>query len=143
MQIEPIKYNHKVGELLLNAALPVDDLAANSKVRLFAATDGAELFGLVGIEGQGEALLLRSLVFNETARQSGLGRALVSYAETQACDRRANTLYLLTTTAELFFSKLGYSPVARNDAHEAITATAQFSSLCPDSAVFMFKHLDH
>jgi amino-acid N-acetyltransferase len=49
-------------------------------------------------------------------------------------------VYLLTNTAANFFAWLGYQVMKRTDAPLPIQSTAQFSSLCPDSAVLMFKN---
>jgi amino-acid N-acetyltransferase len=50
-------------------------------------------------------------------------------------------LYLLTTTADAFFRRLGYEQTARELAPPAIKATREFSSLCPSSSIFMVKQL--
>lgn len=49
--------------------------------------------------------------------------------------------YLLTTTADRFFEQLGYETLSRSEAPSAITATPQFSGLCPGSSIFMGKEL--
>jgi amino-acid N-acetyltransferase len=66
---------------------------------------------------------------------------LVSDAEAWATERGIKTLYLLTTTAAQFFSRLGYEAIPRSEAAAAIAATAQFSDLCPASSTLMRKVL--
>ncbi|MGR8918854.1 MAG: hypothetical protein ACU85V_04495, partial [Gammaproteobacteria bacterium] len=44
---------------------------------------------------------------------------------------------LLTETAAAFFEHLGYSRAPRAAAPATIAATAEFASLCPDTAVCM------
>ena len=90
-----------------------------------------ERFGPVG--------LLRSLAVSMGARGRGLGRALVSAMEDEARAAGVADIYLLTTTADRFFSKLGYVRIGRDEAPVAIRSTAQFSALCPSSAVVMRK----
>ena len=48
-------------------------------------------------------------------------------------------LYLITTSAKAFFDQLGYGVIERNAAPESVKQTAEFSSLCPSSAVVMKK----
>jgi len=54
---------------------------------------------------------------------------------------KCRAVWLLTTTAREFFERLGYAAVDRADVPGAIRATAQFSSLCADSATVMVKRL--
>jgi amino-acid N-acetyltransferase len=65
----------------------------------------------------------------------------VDFAEAHAAPLGVESLYLLTTTADAFFSRLGYSPASREEAPSFIKNTSQFSGLCPASSVFMCKHL--
>ena len=97
--------------------------------------------GLVGLELFGDVALLRSLVVVPAARSSGMGTALVRYAENYARSQGVRTLYLLTTTAEGFFARLGYSHAARDAAPPAIRSTREFAGLCPASSAFMSKQL--
>jgi amino-acid N-acetyltransferase len=54
---------------------------------------------------------------------------------------KLNNIYLLTTTAENFFKKYGFANADRTKAPDAIRTTSEFSSLCPSTAVFMYKEL--
>ena len=92
----------------------------------------------------GHVALLRSLVVSPDTRSSGMGTALVRYAESYALSQGARTLFLLTTTAEGFFARLGYSNTARDAAPPAIRSTREFAGICPASSAFMSKQLqDH
>jgi len=64
---------------------------------------------------------------------------LLAHAEDEAEKRGAREIYLLTTTAEAYFSRRGYTRVERASAPTAIAATRQFSDLCPSSSSFMVK----
>jgi amino-acid N-acetyltransferase len=46
-------------------------------------------------------------------------------------------LFALTTDAAAFLAAQGFEPVARESVPERIRGTAQFASLCPDSATVM------
>ncbi len=97
--------------------------------------------GLVGVEMCGDCALLRSLVVTESARSTGLGRALVARAEEHARSSGALSLYLLTTTAESFFHHLGYLTAPRDSAPLTIRNSREFADLCPATSAFMVKHL--
>jgi amino-acid N-acetyltransferase len=51
-------------------------------------------------------------------------------------------LYLLTNTAEGFFSKIGFNKVERDNVPDSIRATKEFQSLCPSTAACMAKRID-
>ncbi len=97
--------------------------------------------GVVGLQFYDDIALLRSLAVAENCRGAGLGGALVAHAEQYASHRGTRSIYLLTHTAESFFTRLGYVCVSRDQAPAAIRNTQQFSELCPASSAFMLKHL--
>ncbi len=93
------------------------------------------------MELYGEDALLRSLVVGESARQTGCGTMLVEAIERMASELGVSNLYLLTTTAEQYFHRRGYSTIDRNLVSDNIRTSSEFSSLCPDSAAVMRKSL--
>jgi len=97
--------------------------------------------GLVGMELFSRHALLRSLVVDPKVRATGLGSRLVEHAEAHARAHGAESIYLLTTTAEGFFGARGYARTERSTAPESIRGTREFASLCPASSAFMIKHL--
>ncbi len=141
MNIEPIELNDEVEALLVSEELPVSDLRSPNQLRLFGVRVGDRIIGIVGIESHGNVGLLRSLVVGEASRKSGCGQKLVAKAEAWASEKGVKSLYLLTTTAASFFSRLGYEVVPRSEAPASIANSAQFSELCPASATFMCKTL--
>ncbi|HET9726048.1 MAG TPA: hypothetical protein VFP28_03965, partial [Gemmatimonadales bacterium] len=48
-------------------------------------------------------------------------------------------VYLLTTTAEHYFPRLGFACVGRETVPAALQASAEFTGACPVSAVVMRK----
>lgn len=70
-----------------------------------------------------------------------MGSALTLHAEQFAASQNIRSIYLLTTTAESFFSRLGYKRIDRSAAPASIAATREFSQLCPASSSFMYKSL--
>ena len=127
--------------LLASANLPTEDLTEEHCEHFFFLGPSDAPLGLVGIELLGDVALLRSLVVSPNARQSGAGSALVRHAENYARDRGVRGLYLLTTTAEAFFARRGYSRASRDVAPATIRSTKEFAGICPSSSAFMFKQL--
>lgn len=130
--------------LLRKNSLPCDDLSAGhlDHLQIQIATDKAgDLIACVGLEIQGDAALLRSLVVAAPRRRHGLGGAAVVAAERLAQSLGVRWLYLLTTTAAGFFDARGYRRHERASAPPALQRTTEFSTLCPASAVCMTKDL--
>jgi amino-acid N-acetyltransferase len=130
-----------VKQLLSESGLPTADITAQHLAHFFGCGHGPELEGVVGVELYGDVALLRSLAVTPDRRGSGLGSRLVAHAERHAQDQGVNSLCLLTTTAEAFFLRRGYTRIPREEAPAAIKATKEFSGICPVSSAFMVKHL--
>jgi len=105
------------------------------------ARDSSDMAGLVGLEIHGDCALLRSLAVKKGYRNKGLATILVDKIEDHARSLKIRTLYLLTMTAEDFFSKRNFRATARATAPVGIQNTAEFRGLCPASAAFMTKQL--
>ena len=141
MSIEPIDRLAEIKQLLAACELPTTDISPSKSLLFFGCHSDAKLVGIVGLEVYGTAALLRSLAVDPSQRKQGLGKSLVDFAEAHAASLGVESLYLLTTTADAFFSGLGYSPASRAEAPSSIKSTSQFSGLCPASSAFMCKHL--
>jgi amino-acid N-acetyltransferase len=140
--IQAVEFNHQAQQLLAACHLPTDDLLVPvTSRRLFGCQLDGRLAGLVGVEIHGPDALLRSLAVADSARGKALGAGLLAYAEQYAAAHGVQAIYLLTTTAETFFARRGYSLAQRIAAPPAIAATQQFSGLCPAAAAFMLKRL--
>jgi amino-acid N-acetyltransferase len=130
-----------VKRLLSEAQLPISDITTEKLQRFYGYESTGEVIGIVGIEVFGAVGLLRSLVVDPRHRSEGIGSALVEIAEDFALEEGVKTLYLLTTTAEPFFLRRGYTRVSREAAPPEIQATSEFSSMCPISSAFMIKKM--
>ncbi|MDH3490965.1 MAG: arsenic resistance N-acetyltransferase ArsN2 [Gammaproteobacteria bacterium] len=126
-------------ELLRKAGLPTEDLTTRQLA--LVAEGGAGMLAVIGMEEFGAIGLLRSLLVSPLARGEGVGRALVEALEVSAHARGIAELWLLTIDADPYFSNLGFSVRNRDVAPAAIRGSKEFSSLCPDNAVLMSKHL--
>lgn len=130
---------HDILRLALEEArLPTDDLGEPGR-RFFELSDDDGPIGFIGIEGDGQDRLLRSLVVLPSRKRLGHGSVFVAHAEAVAHRDGVERLHLLTTTAADFFRARGYRDADRAAAPEAIRSTAQFSSLCPGSAAYLVK----
>ena len=128
-------------KLLKSAGLPTEDLTAAHCENFYFAGPAEGPTGLVGLELFGDVALLRSLVVCAERRGSGEGTALLKHAEEHARQNGVHSLYLLTTTAEAFFARHGYTRASRESAPPAIRATREFAGICPASSAFMTRTL--
>lgn len=131
---------HGVVALLRSAGLPVSDLTAAHLSNFYYSGSVAEPDGIIGLELYGMHALLRSLVVAVSMRSTGLGSALLDHAESHARRAGVQSIYLLTTTAESFFSHRGYVLTHRDNAPASIRGTREFADICPASSAFMVKH---
>jgi amino-acid N-acetyltransferase len=128
-----------VKALIRQCGLPVEDIDAVSG--FLVARDGGAIAGTVGLERLGKVGLLRSLAVKQEERNHGLGRALCERALDNAKKEGLRAMYLLTTDAQPFFRKLEFSDSPRDSAPREIRSTAQFRTLCPDTATLMARDL--
>ena len=124
----------KLRAMLVDNALPADDCEAPGN-EFFGIFDDAELIAAGGLESAGDDCLLRSLVVKPGYRNRGLAQRLTTFLLARARAQDYAAVYLLTETAADYFSRLGFTPTARDRVPPAIAATRQFAQLCPDSAV--------
>ena len=128
--------------LLQDCGLPGDDLGADSFAHFELAIDvQGRIVGVAGFDRAGRDALLRSLAVTPDWRGRGLGEQLVARREAAAKVAGVSRFFLLTTSAVDYFRRLGYHDVPRADVPTAISAHAQFHSLCPASAQCLSRRL--
>lgn len=125
--------------MLDSCGLPSNDLTKGHLEHFYILEKDGKAFGSVGLEIYGKHGLLRSLAIMEHVRGKGFGKLLVKQIEQYAKEQNIDDIYLLTTTAENFFARLGYSTISRKDIPSAVKKSEEFSSICPDSAAAMVK----
>jgi amino-acid N-acetyltransferase len=134
-----------VRALLSGAGLPIDDLDDLSLIQFIVATENSgaisRIVGAIAVQAFGDVGLLRSLVVAPSARSTGCGSRLLGAAEVRAANAGIAELWLLTIDADRFFSLRGYRPAGRDAAPLPIRETEEFRSLCPGSAVLMFRSI--
>jgi len=131
----------RIRALLEASQLPTADLA-DSRPEFVLVEDDSTLVGVAGLQCFGDLALLRSVAVAESRRGAGFGDELVRERERFAIGRGVSELVLLTQTAEGFFARHGFQKAERSRLRAEILATAEFRSLCPDSAACMTKRLD-
>lgn len=127
--------------LLKSCGLPDEDITPALLADFLVCRDGGRLLAVAGVEPCGESALLRSVAVLPECRRHGLANHLLEALERHAATREHREMYLLTTAAAEFFARRGFRPVARERVPAAVAATAEFSRLCPASAVCMHKTL--
>lgn len=132
---------NRVVELLAACDLPIADITEASAARFYGAGSADALCGVVAVEVYGDCGLLRSLAVSAEHRDTGIGRRLLKHAESEAARLGVTDLYLLTETASGFFSRHGFATTDRERVPPAISATAEFTELCPDGAACMTKSI--
>ena len=140
MEITRVSVSAGVKALLVASELPIDDLD-DPTIALHGATHGGRLLGVIGLQVLAGVGLLRSLAVDASARDRGLGGQLCELVLRDARDRGLAEVWLLTTSARDYFTRRGFHAVGREQTPDVVRATAQFTSLCPSTAVVMRRAL--
>ena len=129
-----------VEQLLVASKLPVDGVRDHF-ADFIVAEDGDGIEGAVGLEKYESVALLRSAVVAADHRGSGIGRRLIEQVLERAEEAGVDELYLLTTTAEEYFPRFGFTRTSRTAVPEELKSSAEFRGACPDTAVVMRRRL--
>lgn len=134
------KDHPKLIELLNHFNLVTQDIDYNNQ--LFVSLRQNKCISAIGgLEFHMPYALVRSVAVHPEYQGNGYARIICEALSRQAMSRNVRDLYLLTETAQGFFSKAGFVAVERSVVPDIIKATVQFSTLCPDEAVVMRKQL--
>ena len=125
---------HDLLESVSLSAMGVDAGAVGAYV---VTEQAGTIVGVAGLETHGRFGLLRSVAVEAAHRDRGLARELVENRLRHADEAGLETVYLLTETSEAYFAKRGFRSVAREEVPESIRESAEYSCLCPESAVVM------
>ena len=130
----------EIRSLLERLDLPVAGVDDHVQTML-VARDGGHVVGTAALELYADGALLRSVAVDPRRQGKQLGHQLTEAALRLAGSHGAGTVFLLTTTAERFFPKFGFEPIAREDVPASVRASVEFQAACPASAIVMRKHL--
>lgn len=103
------------------------------------AKDNGAIVGTIGVEIVFPYGLVRSLSVEDNYRKQGIAARLLEKIIYHSKGRRVKELYLLTTTADRFFTRHGFSITDRTSVPPQVQKTKEFLHLCPDTAVCMHK----
>lgn len=129
-----------VHDLLRTLKLPTAGVASWLAEFLVAESAGA-IVGVAGVERYRDSVLLRSVAVQPTWRSSGLGRTLVESVLQRAASQGSRGAYLLTTTAEHYFPRLGFTIIPRSAVPAPVQDSVEFREACPASAIVMHRVL--
>ena len=119
---------NEIEKLLRANDLPIKGVKKTIDCFILAQHEG-RIVGVAGVEECGDYHLLRSVAVDETMRGRGIGRALVEWLVADAKANGLTAVYLLTTTAEDYFRRLGFETVPRDTAPAEVQNTAEFKEL--------------
>ena len=100
------------GDPNAEAELPIDGVA-DWLDRFWVAEHQGHVVGVAGMERYGDSGLLRSVGVAREWRGTGVGRTLVERVLDEGRAAGVRDVYLLTTTAEHYFPRLGFAPLFR------------------------------
>ena len=122
--------------LLRSCDLPFEDCAEHLE-NFTGIIIGDKLVAIGALQITGSTALLRSIVVDSKNRGAGLAAEMTRHLLDTARDRSVRRLYLLTETAQAYFTRFGFYAVERDTLPQGIQNTRQFQSLCPASAQAM------
>ena len=129
-----------IERLLSESALPREGLPPHLPNFLVAELNEA-VIGAIGLEVYERKGLVRSLVVASRHQREGIGARLLATITDHARRRGVRDLYLLTTTAQEYFARKGFSVLERAAVQGAILTSSEFQGACPSTAICMIKGL--
>jgi phosphinothricin acetyltransferase len=125
-------------DLVQAVSLPPDGIAAALE-HFWLARHDEHLVGTVGLEIYGPDALLRSLAVAPAWQGHGVGLALTHTALSYLSTGQWQAVYLLTTTAERFFTRQGFCAVPRAAVPPGVQQSIEFQGACPATATCMTR----
>jgi len=129
-----------VERLLESAQLPLAGVADHF-ANFLVAVSASGIVGAAGLERYGEFALLRSCVVAEASRGRGIGVLLTMRLLEGALSSGVRRVYLVTTTAQAWFERLGFKVVPREQALADVGGSAELKGACPDTATCMVREI--
>lgn len=126
--------------LLAQCDLPLDGLSDHLATMVVARHDG-RVVGSAALELYADGALLRSVAVAPALRGQGIGRSLTERAIALGESLNARAIYLLTTTADAYFPRLGFERIDRDGVSDGVRTSIEFASACPSTATVMRRDL--
>jgi amino-acid N-acetyltransferase len=141
MKIEQANtYRDSLIAMLTAEKLPTADLPFVLD-NFFISKHNDKITGAAGLEIYADYSLLRSLVVSKDFRSRGIATGLMLYIEQIAALKKLKAIYLLTETASAYFEQRGYQKIERTAVPLPVQQSSEFSQVCPQSAIVMFKSI--
>ena len=129
-------------QLLDECKLPHSDIVPGKQHFVVAEID-QRIIGCAGYEAYDQNGLFRSLAVKPLYRDMMIAHTMIDKIFALAQEQGIKEFFLLTTTADKFFGKLGWKMINRNDVPANIASTTEFASICPSVAICMKYQLLH
>ena len=129
-----------ITQLLESLHLPTSGVTDHIP-HFFVAESKGTTIGTMGLELYGDTALLRSAGVSPEYQGMGLGDKMYGILLTYAQEFGIKELMLLTTTAEEYFRRRGFTTIERTAVNGAVTASREFQDACPTTATVMSKTL--
>lgn len=126
--------------LLSAAGLPTEDLRKDLN-HFWIAEANDKAIGVIGMDLYTPYALLRSMTVVPEYRSNGIASRLVEQVEELAKTLGLSELYLITNTAETYFSKKGFHAISKEAVPPTVASSAEMNGLCPASSVIMRKSI--
>jgi len=94
------------------------------------AEDGGAIVATAGLEVYGRAALLRSVAVRPDHQGRGLAQLLVRRLLERARAGGITQVFLLTTTAEEYFRRMGFEAIGDSTVDPAVRASKEFGDCC-------------
>jgi amino-acid N-acetyltransferase len=125
-----------VQALLRSNNLPFEDCDDHLLNFIGIAQDN-QIIAIGGFEHVGRFALLRSVAVDSQFRGLGLALCLIENILGKLRFLNVEAVYILTETADQYFSPLGFKVIGRDKVPVEIQTTQQCQTLCPASAIAM------
>jgi amino-acid N-acetyltransferase len=124
-------------KLLNDVNLPTAGVDGSRLPSYLIAEEDTAIIGVAGLERYGEYGLLRSVAVVPSKRNVGIASRLCEAILERAIFDRVREVYLLTTTADKYFTRYGFETIERGEVPPEVQASSEYISVCPESAVVM------
>jgi len=131
----------QIKELLLETNLVIEDVYKHIENFIIIRKHNGSILACAGMEIYNEIGFLRSVAVKSNLQGKGIGSLLVESVINKAKEKNIQTLFLLTETAEAFFSKFSFKTINRDKAPESIKNTYEFEVACAETGILMRKEL--
>jgi len=131
---------NNIVSILSSNNLPSGDCQNN--IKNFQVVELEDIIIAVGcLEKYATTGFLRSIAVSSMHRGCGYGYAIFNSLMKNANQSGISSVFLLTETAEQYFTNLGFTVVERENAPDIVKQTNQYRGLCPDSALVMCREI--